>query len=144
MDQHTAHVIFQVLMARTPEFLANVSKEVAMALQQDRLNKITYQQALQQASALFVQSLCRPDLTEATLWEPLHFELPANETDVIAVEWFEFSKRHFANNVFRYAPEVERFYTQQYKDAKVARVTVQVDEVGIHITLKPAAAELVA
>jgi hypothetical protein len=138
MDQHTAQVIFQVLMARAPEFLAGVSKEVAVALQQDRLNKITYQQALQQASCIFVQSLCRTDLTAETAFEPLVFELPANETDVIAVEWFEFSKRHFANNVFRYAPEVNRFYIQQYKDLQVGSVGFQVNETGIVLTLKPA------
>jgi len=123
-------------MARTPEFLAAVSKEVAVALHNDRLAKITYQQALQQASNLFVQSLCRTDLTAETAFAPLLFELPANETDVIAVEWFEFSKRHFANNVFRYAPEVERFYVNHYKELNVTRVTVQINENGLILTLK--------
>ena len=135
MDPHTAQVIFQVLMSRTPEFLLAVSQEAAHMLHQDRLAKITYQQALQQASVAFVNSLCRTDLTAETAFNPIVFPLPEDETDLIAAQNFNFSKRHFATNVHRYALDVERFYREQYKDLNIARVTVMLSEAGLTITL---------
>lgn len=136
MDQHTPQVIFQVLMARMPEFIAAVSQEAAHALQQSRLAKIGYQQALQQASIIFVQSLCRADLTEEAVNQPVVFDLPDDETDAIAIQTFLFSKRHFATNVHHYAMDVERFYLEHYKTSfNISRVNVSVSPTGIIVNL---------
>lgn len=135
MDQHTPQVIFQVLMARMPEFVAAVSQEITMALQQSRLAKIGYQQALQQASIIFVQSLCRADLSADAVGQPIIFDLPEDETDNIPIQTFVFSKRHFATNVHHYAIDVERFYVETYKSMNVSRANVSVSPTGIVINL---------
>lgn len=134
MDPHTSQVIFQVLMARLPEYMSIMSQEIAHVLHQDRLAKMSYQQALQQASAQFVQSLCRDDLTPDNVFTPLNIDLPLDSSDTISVHNFNFSKRHFATNVHRYAAEVERFYKEQYKALGVSRVTVLVTDAKITIT----------
>ena len=135
MDQHTPQVIFQVLMARMPEFVAAVSQEITMALQQSRLAKIGYQQALQQASIIFVQSLCRADLSADAVGQPIIYYLPEDETDNIPIQTFVFSKRHFATNVHHYAIDVERFYVETYKSMNVSRANVSVSPTGIVINL---------
>lgn len=135
MDQHTPQVIFQVLMARMPEFVAAVSQDITMALQQSRLAKIGYQQALQQASIIFVQSLCRADLSADAVGQPIIFDLPEDETDNIPIQTFVFSKRHFATNVHHYAIDVERFYVETYKSMNISRANVSVSPTGIVINL---------
>jgi hypothetical protein len=133
---HTAQVIFQVLMTRMPEFAAAVSQEVAVVLHQDRLAKFSYQQALQQAGSMFVQSLFRHDLTEETAFTPIIVPLPEDETDTIRIQNFGFSKRHFATNVQRYAGDVERFYLETYKDLNVSAVVIMITNEGLSIALK--------
>lgn len=135
MDPHAAQVIFQVLMARVPEFLGLVSQEIAHVLHQDRIAKIGYQQALQQASVLFVESLCVDNLTQDAVFKPIIISLPMDETDIIPMNTFSFSKRHFATNVHRYAADVERFYRQKYAEFGVDRVSTMVTDAGITITL---------
>ncbi len=135
MDPHTAQVIFQVLMARLPEYMSIMAQEIANVLHQDRVAKMGYQQALQQAGLLFVQSLFRADLTAENAFQPLMFALPDDESDAIHIQTFAFSKRHFATNVHRYAADVERYYREQYKALDVARVTVMVTDTGVTVTL---------
>ena len=106
-----------------------------MALQQSRLAKIGYQQALQQASIIFVQSLCRADLSADAVGQPIIFDLPEDETDNIPIQTFVFSKRHFATNVHHYAIDVERFYVETYKSMNVSRANVSVSPTGIVINL---------
>lgn len=138
---HTAQVIFQVLMTRMPEFVSAVSQEVAVVLHQDRLAKFSYQQALQQAGNIFVQSLFFHDLTEETAFTPILIPLPEDETDTIRIQNFGFSKRHFATNVQRYAADVERFYMETYKSLNVASVAIMITSDGLCINLNKAGDE---